>query len=1008
MDNKKWYEKIAELFSQTYQRVCNKLSNTLKPQESSDTMRSHSETKEKSILGSPDAALAKARKKREILNKILKRDEQYSEKSKINIFKRRKKPRSFFLQTVLTCLKLLLVVIFMLGAGVFGGVVGLAEASIETAPSLNIEKISDQDVNSYMYDSDGNLVTTFKGTQNREWAKLSEIPEKLQQAVIAIEDIRFYYHDGVDVKRLFGAVANNFLSETVQGGSTLTQQLVKNRVLTIEQTYKRKIQEAYLAFQLEKEYSKEDILEAYINTNPLGGMNYGVKAAAKDYFGKDLSELTLRECAMLAGIPQSPYKYDPRRAYYETKDTKPLNDRTDLVLKRMYQADFITKEEYEAALKDEVHIIVESTAKLQYPHIYFVEYCIDNVIENLLYSRGKNPPYTSEDWNAVENELRTSGYSIYMTMDTKIQTTVEKALADFTYPKIANEDSLIKNGDLARNENGDIVTVEQSSDGNVTKIKQPQSAAVVYDHHTGEVKALAGGRETPKGYKTLNRAVSMSRPGAINPNNEVGSSIKPLAVYGPAIDMGLSPGSPVANIPVPIKDWYKDGKETYPRTSTGTYGSVSLRRGLTGSLNIATARTLNELMGGDASLQPKDRWKQSAQYLKLMGIPEGHIIEGGSGLALGNSPITPLEMAGAYGTIANEGTYLTPLAFTKVTDKDGNVILDANSIRERRQAFKPSTAYMLTSMLVDAVTVKGATGTNAHIAGMTVGGKTGTVQGSKGLFFAGITPYYTATVWIGPDKSMTLSGSNDNDAAAAGFAAPLWKSFMSEILKDLPDKPIIETKPSNIVEETVCSVSGMLTTDACLNDTSHKPNKDMFLTGTVPTQYCTMHKELQICQVSNKAATPFCLESGINTISVVLPETTSVYSKWLDDKGYLKINGSFSIYKFDDLGKVFSSEDAYSDPEYAGMFCPYHNPTVGTAERKNAVSNALAAINRANGYLRDNENQLSESESHAIRNAINALQDAVADISVSEQTINQLCDALNNLVERPPAEEMPE
>ena len=234
-------------------------------------------------------------------------------KEHVSMFIPRHKRPGFVISVLLTSFRLVLILIFMIGAAGVGTLVGIAKAYMETTPTLDTAEIEEQAETSYIYDCNGQLITMYTGSENRDWASLDEIPLYLQEAVISIEDVRFYYHSGVDVKRLMGAFISNLMNNNVQGGSTLTQQLVKNSLLSTERTYKRKIQEAYLAMQLEQEYDKDQILEAYLNTISLGGSNYGVKAAALDYFDKDLSELSLRECAMLAGITQYPYKYNPRR-----------------------------------------------------------------------------------------------------------------------------------------------------------------------------------------------------------------------------------------------------------------------------------------------------------------------------------------------------------------------------------------------------------------------------------------------------------------------------------------------------------------------------------------------------------------------------------------------------------------------------------------------------------------------------------------------------------------------
>ena len=614
----------------------------------------------------------------------------------INMFKPQTRNSSFVIGIALTSFKLLIIAVFMIASAGLGTLVGVAKAYMETTPTLDTGKIENQSETSYIYDTNGSLITAYTGTENRDWANIEEIPLMLQDAVISIEDVRFYYHNGVDVKRLIGAFLSNLMNDDVQGGSTLTQQLIKNRLLSFERTYERKIQEAYLAMQLEQEYTKDDILEAYLNTIHLGASNYGVKAAAMDYFGKSLDELSLRECAMLAGIIRYPYYYNPRRVYYNAEDPEIINKRTNQVLYQMYISEYITEQQYHAALDDTVQIVEESTVLEMYDMPHFVEYAVYDVITHFLKQR--NMQDTAENRTIIENEIRTNGYRIYTTVDPEIQNTVQDSLSSWDeYPALENESSSV---------------TRYESNGVVTETIQPQAAVVVIDQKTGELKAIVGSREIPTAKKTLNRAYQTTMP--------VGSSIKPIAVYAPAIDKGYSDGTVVPNLPLPIDGW--DSEKGYPAGGNRFYGPVTLRTALVNSLNSATAYTLLQLVG----------MQDSKNYLIDLGVNPAHISVTGSGLALGTSGITPIEMAGAYATIANSGVYLEPMSFKYVTDKDGNVILDTETIREQRQVFKESTAWLITDMLTEAV--EHGTGTSAQISGMTIAGKTGTNQNATGVF----------------------------------------------------------------------------------------------------------------------------------------------------------------------------------------------------------------------------------------------------------------------------------
>ena len=301
------------------------------------------------------------------------------------LFVERRGNRSFLLSVLFTTLKVFGVMVILLGCVGMGLVMGIAKAYIDTTPELDTAQITKSDKTSYIYDKDGNLITTFAGMEYRDWADIDEIPDMLKNALIAIEDVRFYKHDGVDYKRLFSAVINTLRNADTHGGSTLTQQLIKNKVLSSEQSYKRKIKEAYLAIELENEFTKDQILEAYMNDVSLGGSNYGFKTAAMDYFGKEMDQLTIRECAMLAGMVQKPHNTNPRLNIYQRTLTDAKREeleelyasgaiteaqyrysldnnnqmyvtdrRTNVVLLAMYEGGFITKDQYEAALQDTV------------------------------------------------------------------------------------------------------------------------------------------------------------------------------------------------------------------------------------------------------------------------------------------------------------------------------------------------------------------------------------------------------------------------------------------------------------------------------------------------------------------------------------------------------------------------------------------------------------------------------------------------------------------------------
>ena len=749
------------------------------------------------------------------------------------LFTERKKPHSFLLGVVFTSLKmtvLAFIVVCFIGMGLL---LGVAKAYVETTPTLDVAQLTISDYTSYLYDMNGNLISSIADVEYRDWVDIENIPDMLKNAFISVEDVRFYKHSGVDFKRLFSAALEILGNSNSSGGSTITQQLIKNKVLGSQRNYKRKIQEAYLALELETMVDKDTILEAYLNDVDLGESNYGIKSGAKDYFGKELSELTVRECAMLAGLTQAPYRYDPRRNMYQRDKMEVTDERTNQVLSRMYQAGFITKEQYDTALTERVNIIEVSEQKQMYDMAYFVEYAISDVVTHLLEKRGLSN--TTANRNAVENELRTSGYQIYTTVDPEIQKTVQDTISGWeNYPSLADTSKSLM--------------VETKEDGTVIETVEPQAAAVIMDYRTGELRAIIGGRNEPTVRKGINRA-SQSY-------TEVGSSIKPLAVYGPALDLGYSPGSITYNMEGPIPGW--NTEKGYPSGGLDSrYGPVTFRRAIVSSLNVPAAHILMD------DVTPAI----SAQYLYQLGATENKINVDGAGLALGTSGLTPIQMAAAYATIANEGVYQEPLSFTKVLDAQGNVVLDADEVRDTRRVFQQSTAWLLVDMMTDAV--KTGTGTKAKIDGITVAGKTGTNSDYASVYFAGMTPYYVSTLWVGHDypvNKLKKGSSGGNEAA------PLWQAYMAKIHEGLADKPIIDADPTSLglVKRTICSVSGLLATDACKNDEEHKPVTEWYLADKAPTAYCDMHVTLSICTAENALATEFCPTDSVQQVSYVL------------------------------------------------------------------------------------------------------------------------------------------
>lgn len=877
-----------------------------------------------------------------------------------SIFKVRTKKPNFVLSVAATTIRLSFIIALCVGLALLGAVIGIAKAFVDTAPTLDLAALDAQDKTSFIYDSEGNLITDYKGTEDRIMVSIDEIPEMLQNAFIAVEDARFYEHNGVDVKRIVGALVANFTSGSTQGGSTITQQLIKQTVLSSEQSYKRKLQEAYLAMELETRYTKKQILESYLNTIFLGGSYYGVRVAAYGYFGKELDQLTLRECAMLAGLTRSPNYYNPRSNFYtrntEGSNTPDItNNRTDYVLRQMRENGLITAQQYNAALDRTTASVLEkspaSTDMYAYPH--YVEYAISDVVDTFLDLNGLED--TSANRYAMENKLRTGGYSVYLCLDTEIQEIVEDTLANWSdYPRLRDP--------------SDKVYQSRNADGTYTEIEQPQAAACVFDYRTGELKAIVGGRYKPTTRKTLNRASGMTMP--------VGSSIKPLTVYAPAIDLGASPASIAYNMPVPISGW-KDssGKDSWPKNygGGGYKGPQSFRSALRNSYNTAAAQILMTYVGVS----------RSVEYLHLMGIPDKNINADPFGLALGSSGITPVQMAVAFGTIANKGVYQQPLSFSRIVDSNGNVVVDMHQQQDRHQVFKPSTAYLVVDMLKEAV--QSGTGTKAKISSQVVAGKTGTNSDSKGVFFSGMTGWYSASVWIGHDNYKALSSK----ATGGNAAAPLWQSFMEKIhkAKNLDSHEIIDGTPSdyNLVRVTTCGVSGQLATDACYNDVNgYKTITDYWSADSVPTAYCSMHKSVSICTESGLLATDYCPSYSVESRGIVLiPRGHPLYD-YIDTYGdtIRKYLGEFATLK--------------STNDIANHICQIHDAYTATqqpSELESIVSDASSLVYTAY-QLVGSSPDLTNDTRRQINTAISAVQTL---LSLSPIDYTSLEGAVSNL-----------
>lgn len=576
-------------------------------------------------------------------------------------------------------------------------------------------------------DSAGNWqeLVTLSSSENRVWVDYGEIPQYMKDAIVSIEDQRFYEHKGVDWYRTFGAFVNMFATMKDDfGGSTITQQLIKNLTGKDEATVQRKLVEIFQALDFEKKYDKDEILEWYLNAVYFGENYYGVSAAAKGYFGKELSELSLAECASIICITNWPSKYDPFISESQNKD------RQETVLRKMYELGYINYDEYINAVNEEL-VFVHSDNEEGDNTIYswYVEALISDLTEDIMERKGV-------DSQTARQLLYNGGYRIYSSYDADIQYYVDAVYQDLTQ----------------------IPSAYRSSG-----TQQLQSAIVIMDPYTGEIVALSGGVGEKNANLLLNRATSTTRP--------AGSSIKPLSVYGPALEYGLITQNTLVNDAGP-DEIQLSGTSWYPTNADYTYRHyITIATALRLSINTVAAQILDKL-GVSASYE---YLTQILDFTTLVPDDESY-----APLALGQftNGVTVREMCQAYSSFVNDGVFTTSRTYTKVTDAAGNTIMDNPA--ETHVAWKANTAYNILSMLQNAVSW--GTGSEAYLGNtMPVAGKTGTTSNNWDRWFVGMTPYYVAAVWTGYDNNeyMYVNGNP---------AAQIWKKVMQPIMEKLEYK----------------------------------------------------------------------------------------------------------------------------------------------------------------------------------------------------------------------------
>ena len=760
-----------------------------------------------------------------------------------------KRARVSFIRVLFVSLIALCIGVTCLGIGSFRGV-------IDNAPDVNDIDIMPLGYATFLYDDQGNQIRKLAApNSNRLPVTLDQIPEDLQHAVVAIEDERFYEHNGIDVKGILRAGVKAITTgDFSEGASTITQQLLKNNVFTnwtSESTwlekFTRKFQEQYLAGQVEKKTDKNTILENYLNTINLGAGAYGVQAAARQYFDKDVWDLNLSECATLAGITQNPTRFNPI--------VNPENNqkRRKEVLQHMLDQNYISKKQYKAALADDVYSRIQAAQEKNSStentvYTYFEDELTDQIINDLMNIKG----YTKTQ---ATNLLYSGGLKVYTTQDSNIQTILDEEYADpSNYPDevqyeldyaltvtdpdgnqvnyskemlqlyFQNEDPSFdllfdspeegqtyvdryKENILA---NGSKVVAER-----VNFAPQPQSSMSVIDQQTGYVKALIGGRGEKTASLTLNRATDTTR--------QPGSTFKIVSTYAPALnEKGMSLATTFEDEPYE----YPDGSPV--NNATRSYnGTTTIRTAIQNSINVVAVKCLEQVTP-ELGLQYLDNFGFTtlAHGTEADTDANGNVwSDANLATALGGITrgVTNIELCASYAAIANGGTYIKPIYYTKILDHNGNVLIENTSAG--RSVIKESTAYLLTSAMEDVV--KKGTGTACQLDNMAVAGKTGTTEAYNDLWFVGYTPYYTCAVWSGYDNNEKLPDY------ARNFHKTLWKKVMTRIHEGLPEKDF--TKPASVEKLSVCSETGLLPRAGCPVITEY------FDVGTMPTEYCEEH-----------------------------------------------------------------------------------------------------------------------------------------------------------------------
>lgn len=808
------------------------------------------------------------------------------------------------------------------GTGVFMGV-------IATAPDISNVDVTPAGYSTTVYDREGNQITKLVAeNSNRVYVTLDKIPLHMQHAFIAIEDERFYDHNGIDIQGIMRAGIKALTSgDLSQGASTITQQLLKNNVFitwteesSVLDKFKRKFQEQYCAVQLEKTLDKDKILENYLNTINLGQGTLGVQAASLRYFGKPCSDLNISESAVIACITQNPSKWNPI--------SHPENNaiRREEVLKKMNQQGYISDAEYQEALADPVYERIqkvdEQTEKNTI-YSYFVDELVDQIMKDMQEQLGYSP-------TQAYNTLYSGGLQIFTTQDPKIQKICDEEVENpehypenvkwylkyqvtFEDEKGETKNFSTQNFESYFKENRsskfnsiygskeeameDIETYKNAVKGpgwefvaeNISLTPQPQSSVSIIDPSNGDVLAIVGGRGTKEASLTLNRASDTKR--------QPGSCFKVLAAYAPALETGqYTLASTQLDAPYnyangrPVKNWYGDAYR----------GICTYRYGIEQSLNIVTVKALTDItprvgfdmllnMGFTTLVEKRTEWDGSVssditQSLALGGLTDG---------------VTNIELTAAFAGIQNGGVYNKPRFYTTIVDHDGQTLID-NTVKSR-QFMKASNAYCLTSAMQDVVT-KG-TGAKVNFGNMAIAGKTGTTTSNVDVWFSGYTPYYACSTWVGYDNNVHMVSGETNTAKY------LWKAIMGRIHENLEYKDFI--RPEGVVSATVCAITGKAPNVFCTQTRTEIMDKD-----SVPTDLCPGHDILLEGMINGEAVAgnlvlgQMCSETG-KMATATCPYLTT---------GMVNPFGGYCIHSYQDGNPMFSSEDVTDQTENAEQY----------------------------------------------------------------------------------------